>query len=150
MTVITPPLPGPEAAVTRSILLSLFTPIGRARFLDEKHFDACTALCGSGPAFALLVLEAMADGGVMMGLPRGEALELASQCLCLFPFPFRWTLYPLMLIFIMGPQRCKEQHVWSCKPDRTLPPSRTASRVSHSFHFFHRKLNSIKIWPLTS
>jgi len=47
--------------------------------LDEKHFDACTALAGSGPAFVALVLEAMADGGVMMGLPRAEALELAAQ-----------------------------------------------------------------------
>jgi pyrroline-5-carboxylate reductase len=80
MAVITPPPPGPESGPTREILLSLFTPIGRVRFLDEKHFDACTALSGSGPAFALLILEAMTDGGVMMGLPRGEALELASQC----------------------------------------------------------------------
>lgn len=47
--------------------------------MDEKHFDACTALAGSGPAFVALVLEAMADGGVMMGLPRAEALELAAQ-----------------------------------------------------------------------
>ena len=57
----------------------MFNPIGRCRFLEEKHFDACTALSGSGPAFACLVLEAMADGGVMMGLPRSEALELAAQ-----------------------------------------------------------------------
>lgn len=47
--------------------------------MDEKHFDACTALAGSGPAFVALVLEAMVDGGVMMGLPRVEALELAAQ-----------------------------------------------------------------------
>ncbi|KAH9946060.1 pyrroline-5-carboxylate reductase [Epithele typhae] len=47
----------------------------------EKHFDACTALSGSGPAFACIFLEAMADGGVMMGLPRAEALELAAQTL---------------------------------------------------------------------
>lgn len=38
-----------------------------------------TAVCGSGPAFVCLVLEAMADGGVMMGLPRSEALEFAAQ-----------------------------------------------------------------------
>ena len=36
-------------------------------------------MCGSGPAFVCLVLEAMADGGVMMGLPREGALELAAQ-----------------------------------------------------------------------
>lgn len=80
MTIITPPSPASSSAnLDRNILTQLFSPIGRHRFLDEKHFDACTALSGSGPAFACLVLEAMADGGVMMGLPRNEALELAAQ-----------------------------------------------------------------------
>ncbi len=50
--------------------------------MDEKYFDACTALAGSGPAFVALMLEAMADGGVMMGLPRVEAVELAAQSGC--------------------------------------------------------------------
>ncbi|KAJ7582866.1 pyrroline-5-carboxylate reductase [Mycena floridula] len=67
--------------VDNAIILKIFSSIGRCRFLDEKHFDACTALSGSGPAFACIFLEAMADGGVMMGLPRAEALELASQTL---------------------------------------------------------------------
>jgi len=62
-------------------LSTIFTSIGRCRFLEEKHFDACTALSASGPAFACIFLEAMADGGVMMGLPRSEALELAAQAL---------------------------------------------------------------------
>jgi pyrroline-5-carboxylate reductase len=75
MTVVTPL----ESAHTRALLLAIFTSCGRCRFLDEKHFDAATALAGSGPAFVALVLEAMADGGVMMGLPRAEALELAAQ-----------------------------------------------------------------------
>ena len=35
-----------------------------------------------GLAFACIFLETMADGGVMMGLPRAEALELAAQCAC--------------------------------------------------------------------
>ncbi|PFH52407.1 hypothetical protein AMATHDRAFT_2142 [Amanita thiersii Skay4041] len=65
----------------RAIILKIFSSIGRCRFLEEKHFDACTALSGSGPAFACIFLEAMADGGVMMGLPRTEALELAAQTL---------------------------------------------------------------------
>jgi pyrroline-5-carboxylate reductase len=79
MTVVTALPPSPSHALDTSILLSIFSSIGRCRFLDEKHFDACTALSGSGPAFACVVLEAMADGGVMMGLPRAEALELAAQ-----------------------------------------------------------------------
>lgn len=68
-----------QLELDRAIILAIFSSIGRCRFLDEKHFDACTALSGSGPAFACIVLEAMADGGVMMGLPRTEALELAAQ-----------------------------------------------------------------------
>ncbi|KAG8881007.1 delta 1-pyrroline-5-carboxylate reductase [Tulasnella sp. 331] len=70
-----------EQTLDRKIISAIFSSIGRCRFLDEKHFDACTALSGSGPAFVCLVLEAMADGGVMMGLPRAEALELAAQTL---------------------------------------------------------------------
>ncbi|KAH8929221.1 pyrroline-5-carboxylate reductase [Atractiella rhizophila] len=70
-----------ELETHRTLLLSLFYPIGRVNFLDEKHFDAVTALSGSGPAFVCLILEAMADGGVMMGLPRKEALEIAGQCM---------------------------------------------------------------------
>ncbi|CAG8433092.1 10721_t:CDS:2 [Diversispora eburnea] len=58
-----------------------FSTLGRVRFLDEKHFDAVTGLSGSGPAFACVVLESMADGGVMMGLPRDIAFELAAQAL---------------------------------------------------------------------
>lgn len=82
MTVLTPLPPNPDGTpnkLDRAVLLSIFTAVGRARFLEEKNFDACTALAGSGPAFACVFLEAMADGGVMMGLPRAEALELAAQ-----------------------------------------------------------------------
>ncbi|TNE88915.1 MAG: pyrroline-5-carboxylate reductase [Deltaproteobacteria bacterium] len=57
----------------------IFQPIGRVRTLDEKHMDTVTGLSGSGPAFACVVLEALADGGVMMGLPRDVAVELAAQ-----------------------------------------------------------------------
>lgn len=77
MTIVTPI----AQAHYRALILAIFTSCGRCRFLDEKHFDACTAVAGSGPAFVALVLEAMADGGVMMGLPRAEALELAAQTL---------------------------------------------------------------------
>jgi pyrroline-5-carboxylate reductase len=79
MTVVSNLPASASAERDRSIILQIFSSIGRCRFLDEKHFDACTALSGSGPAFACIFLEAMADGGVMMGLPRVEALELAAQ-----------------------------------------------------------------------
>jgi len=87
MTVISPlqslPSSSSQASVEleQSIIHAIFSSIGRCRFLEEKHFDACTAISGSGPAFACVFLEAIADGGVMMGLPRADALELASQTL---------------------------------------------------------------------
>jgi pyrroline-5-carboxylate reductase len=60
---------------------TIFESVGRCRVLDEKHLDAVTGLSGSGPAFACVILEALADGGVMMGLPRDVAIELAAQTL---------------------------------------------------------------------
>ena len=58
---------------------AIFSSVGRCRVLEEKHLNAVTGLSGSGPAFACVMLEAMADGGVMMGLPRDVAVELAAQ-----------------------------------------------------------------------
>jgi len=81
MTVVSTLPPSDSEGVNRLIILQIFSSIGRCRFLEERHFDACTALSGCGPAFACIFLEAMADGGVMMGLPRAEALELAAQSL---------------------------------------------------------------------
>ncbi|EDR10938.1 pyrroline-5-carboxylate reductase [Laccaria bicolor S238N-H82] len=81
MTVVSNLPPSADEESDRAIILKIFSSIGRCRFLEEKHFDACTALSGSGPAFACIFMEAMADGGVMMGLPRAEALELAAQTL---------------------------------------------------------------------
>ncbi|KAI5778677.1 pyrroline-5-carboxylate reductase dimerization-domain-containing protein [Geopyxis carbonaria] len=57
----------------------IFSQIGKAVVLPEKNMDVSTALCGSGPAFYALMLEAMADGGVLMGLPRAEAQLMAAQ-----------------------------------------------------------------------
>ncbi len=57
----------------------LFSRIGRSLVLDEKYFDAVTGVSGSGPAFIYVVIEAMAEGGVKMGLPRTVATELAAQ-----------------------------------------------------------------------
>lgn len=57
----------------------VFAPVGRVVQVQDKHMDAITSLNGSGPAFAYVMLEAMADGGVMMGLPRDVALEIAAK-----------------------------------------------------------------------
>ena len=58
---------------------ALFSRIGRSLVLDEKYFDAVTGLSASGPAFIYIVIEAMAEGGVKLGLPRSVATELAAQ-----------------------------------------------------------------------
>ncbi len=57
----------------------IFAKVGRVVRLDEKHFDAVTGLSASGPAFIYIVIEALADGGVKLGLPRKIAFELAAQ-----------------------------------------------------------------------
>jgi len=57
----------------------LFGALGRAFAVPESQLDAVTGLSGSGPAFVYVMIEAMADGGVRMGLPRQAALELAAQ-----------------------------------------------------------------------
>jgi len=55
--------------------------IGRAFLVPEPLLDAVTAVSGSGPAFACLMIEALADGGVRVGLPRDLAMTLAAQTL---------------------------------------------------------------------
>lgn len=57
----------------------LFDSVGRTVVVSEAQMDAVTGLSGSGPAYAMLVIEGLADGGVQMGLPRSVALLLATQ-----------------------------------------------------------------------
>lgn len=57
----------------------IFESVGGCIELEPKLMDAVTSLNGSGPAFVYIMLEAMADGGVMMGLPRDVAVQIAAQ-----------------------------------------------------------------------
>ena len=57
----------------------LFGSVGRTVVLDESLIDAVTGLSGSGPAYLMLIIEALADGGVKVGLHRDTALMLAAQ-----------------------------------------------------------------------
>lgn len=78
MTVIgtsSPPLP----ADLDKLVSWIFTRIGRVVYLPPSNMDACTSLAGSGPGFAALLIEGLAEGGVAMGLPRAEAQLMATQ-----------------------------------------------------------------------
>jgi pyrroline-5-carboxylate reductase len=57
----------------------LLSAVGTADEVDEKLLDAVTGLSGSGPAYGYTIIEALADGGVLMGLPRAAAIRLAAQ-----------------------------------------------------------------------
>ena len=57
----------------------VFEAIGKCLPVDEIHFNAITALSGSGPAYQFLIMEALADAGVRVGLPRQLALTLVAQ-----------------------------------------------------------------------
>ena len=60
---------------------SLLSDAGRLLALPEEQLDAGSALSGCGPAFVCLFAEALADGGVLSGLKRQDALLLAAQTL---------------------------------------------------------------------
>ncbi len=57
----------------------IFGTVGRTVVVDEKHMDAVTGLSGSGPAFLYIIIEALAEAGVNVGLPRDVATLLAAQ-----------------------------------------------------------------------
>jgi pyrroline-5-carboxylate reductase len=58
---------------------ALLSSFGSALPVEEKYLDAVTGLSGSGPAYVFLFIEALADGGVQVGLSRDVALKLAIQ-----------------------------------------------------------------------
>jgi pyrroline-5-carboxylate reductase len=71
---------GPGAKAEDAALVEkLFNAVGKAFALPESLLDAVTGLSGSGPAYVYVMIEALADGGVRMGLPRDVALTLAAQ-----------------------------------------------------------------------
>jgi len=64
-----------DACITEKI----FGAVGEVAMVKESLLDVVTGLSGSGPAFVYLVIEALSDAGVLMGLPRDLSLKLAAQ-----------------------------------------------------------------------
>jgi pyrroline-5-carboxylate reductase len=58
---------------------SIFLSLGKIELVDEDSINAVTAISGSSPAYVYMFIEALADGGVMMGLPRDQSYRLAAQ-----------------------------------------------------------------------
>jgi len=66
-------------AADKKLVAQIFGGAGAVIELPEKHFDAVTALSGSGPAFFTYVLQGMIEGGIALGLPKDAARLLAEQ-----------------------------------------------------------------------
>uniref|UniRef100_H2Z5R7 Pyrroline-5-carboxylate reductase n=1 Tax=Ciona savignyi TaxID=51511 RepID=H2Z5R7_CIOSA len=61
------------------LLLQLISPCGECISLAEHLIDAAQSICGCGPAYIYTAMDALADGGVKMGLPRALSIKLAAQ-----------------------------------------------------------------------
>ncbi len=63
------------------ITREIFKSVGEVQILEEKHMDGVTALSGSGPAYAYIIMESLAEAGVKVGIPRDVSTRLAAQTL---------------------------------------------------------------------
>ncbi|HRK02211.1 MAG TPA: pyrroline-5-carboxylate reductase [Oligoflexia bacterium] len=63
------------------LVSELFETVGKVVVLDESLMDGATGLSGCGPAYVYLVIEALSEAGVKVGLPRKTATLLAAQTL---------------------------------------------------------------------
>lgn len=65
--------------VHKEIAMKILGAVGEVEAVPEELMDVVTGLSGSGPAYIYMIIEALTDGGVMMGLPRNIATRLATQ-----------------------------------------------------------------------
>lgn len=72
---------GTSAAEHLTLVEKLFTPLGRTAILDESLMDAVTGLSGCGPAYVFLIVEALSEAGVKLGIDRKTSTLLVAQTL---------------------------------------------------------------------
>src|SRR5215472_11837514 len=77
MSVISPGRHAREEHLRRAE--ELLRPVGKVLRIPESQQDAATALSGSGPAYVYFLVESMVDAGILLGMPRSEALEMVKQ-----------------------------------------------------------------------
>jgi pyrroline-5-carboxylate reductase len=77
MSVISPGQHATEEHLRRAE--ELLQPVGKVLRIPEALQDAATALSGSGPAYVYFLVEAMVDAGILLGMPRNDALEMVKQ-----------------------------------------------------------------------
>jgi pyrroline-5-carboxylate reductase len=77
MSVISPGKHAREEHLRRAE--ELLRPVGKVLRIPEAQQDAATALSGSGPAYVYFLVEAMVDAGILLGMPRSDALEMVKQ-----------------------------------------------------------------------
>lgn len=70
---------GAATAADAAAASRILGAVGAVDEVPESLLDAITGLSGSGPAYIFTIIEALADGGVLMGLPRDAALRAAAQ-----------------------------------------------------------------------
>lgn len=63
------------------LVKELLQSFGKIELIDEAHIHAATAVSGSSPAYAFMFIEALADGAVLMGMPRDQSYRMAAQAL---------------------------------------------------------------------
>ena len=72
---------GNVSAEDFTIARAIFDTVGKTEVIEEKLMDCATGLVGSGPAYVFIMIEALADGAVRMGMSREVAQNLAAQVL---------------------------------------------------------------------
>lgn len=61
------------------LICKIFNSLGKCEIVPESLMDVVTAISGSSPAFIFMIIEAMADGAVLEGMPREKAYKFAAQ-----------------------------------------------------------------------